>query len=440
MAEGVRFDVEQHQDKGWVRVEGELVWLRLDETLRLQVTNEGAATVWVVPFVRIQSSQSSPENLVRQESEPADPLELVPGASGILAVTLREPTVKSIGLVAAPTAKSAEVVDWPALKYQLVGERSIHFESSAAAARFDLDDPDQFGEVALWILPVAWGVRWVAEATIDTPYGHMLEEGFPAGLGLLFFLVLTIWYVSWSGYWRRWLFWRAPPFGRRQARARALELVLMVPLLTYLFVYLHVFLLELNVIGASAKVPDRLVEAAERFYLWHLIKSIPLLEIPDTFDWKPPVTYSGVISGLLLLTYRLLVLAPAIGLGLGVLQHWLGRNRDTSSAPIAEEPVTPQPASTPITVPPPYQRNPVQKDFSAVEYAGIAVGIGMFWLWLATFFQGSLRILEHGLNMRTLLAVLPWYYGAVIFTAGVVLLDRHAKLAHQAGADDTPGE
>jgi hypothetical protein len=90
MAEGVRFDVEQHQDKGWVRVEGELVWLRLDETLRLQVTNEGAATVWVVPFVRIQSSQSSPENLVRQESEPADPLELVPGASGILAVTLRE--------------------------------------------------------------------------------------------------------------------------------------------------------------------------------------------------------------------------------------------------------------------------------------------------------------------------------------------------------------
>jgi len=111
-----------------------------------------------------------------------------------------------------------------------------------------------------------------------------------------------------------------------------LELVMMVTLLTSIFVYLHALLLSSHRIGASPKVPDdRLVESAERFYLWHLIKSIPLLELPDTFDLKPAITFTGVKNGLLLLTYRLLVLTPAIGLGLSVVQHWLGRDRDTSS-------------------------------------------------------------------------------------------------------------
>lgn len=340
MAKGVRFDVEQQQNKDWVRVEDRVIRLGLGETLRLQITNAGAATVWVAPVVRIQRPAKSDGFIgsppwlepVRHESEPANPLELAPGASGTLAVTLKDPDVATIGLVAAPTAQSAEVVDTRALQRKLVDQLLIKFLGSPEAET-GFDEPAyDAGEISFNCLIYAGCVLWWAESTIDTRYGHPLDEGTPALIGLMVSLAVAIGYVAYTGYWRRWLFWRPPPFVTRKVGVRVVEIVMMFTLLTSLFIYLHAFLLSSDVIGASTKVPeDGLIESAAGFYLWNLIKSIPVLELTDTFDLKPPITFTGVTNGLLLLTYRLLVLVPIIGLGLSVLQHWLGRDRDTSS-------------------------------------------------------------------------------------------------------------
>jgi hypothetical protein len=48
------------------------------------------------------------------------------------------------------------------------------------------------------------------------------------------------------------------------------------------------------------------------FYLWHLAEFIPVIDIPETLRWPPPVIYTGSWVGSLVLLYQLFVLVPII--------------------------------------------------------------------------------------------------------------------------------
>jgi hypothetical protein len=53
------------------------------------------------------------------------------------------------------------------------------------------------------------------------------------------------------------------------------------------------------------------------FYLaafgYEMAKAIPVIDLSDTFQWKPPYSHSGFMAGILLLMFRIAVLAPIIG-------------------------------------------------------------------------------------------------------------------------------
>jgi hypothetical protein len=49
------------------------------------------------------------------------------------------------------------------------------------------------------------------------------------------------------------------------------------------------------------------------FYTWHFLKAIPGFAITDTLHWKEPLTYESGWIGLLLLTFKIIVISPIIG-------------------------------------------------------------------------------------------------------------------------------
>jgi hypothetical protein len=53
---------------------------------------------------------------------------------------------------------------------------------------------------------------------------------------------------------------------------------------------------------------------AERYYIWQVANTVPVLDIPTTLGWKSPVMFTDHWSGVLLLTFKLFVLLPLIGL------------------------------------------------------------------------------------------------------------------------------
>jgi len=49
------------------------------------------------------------------------------------------------------------------------------------------------------------------------------------------------------------------------------------------------------------------------FYAWHFLDSIPGLKVPATLQWEQPYNYTDTLSGVLLLSFKLLVIIPVIG-------------------------------------------------------------------------------------------------------------------------------
>jgi hypothetical protein len=50
----------------------------------------------------------------------------------------------------------------------------------------------------------------------------------------------------------------------------------------------------------------------EEFYLWHLAQAIPVVNLTDTFHWRPPLTYTSFFVGLLMVVFMVTVAAPMI--------------------------------------------------------------------------------------------------------------------------------
>jgi hypothetical protein len=57
---------------------------------------------------------------------------------------------------------------------------------------------------------------------------------------------------------------------------------------------------------------------AERFYLWQLVDSIPLLRLTDRLQWTEPPPLRGVDGRVLVLAFKLLVIPPLARVGLAV--------------------------------------------------------------------------------------------------------------------------
>jgi hypothetical protein len=57
---------------------------------------------------------------------------------------------------------------------------------------------------------------------------------------------------------------------------------------------------------------DSIIGISADFYLWHLLDSVPLLDIADTIRWNKPYEYSDSLSGWLLLAFKGFVILPLI--------------------------------------------------------------------------------------------------------------------------------
>ena len=69
-----------------------------------------------------------------------------------------------------------------------------------------------------------------------------------------------------------------------------------------------------EVVEATQAAADPDLLQVERLYGWQLLNSIPLLSVPNTLGLDRPVVFSDQLSGALLLTFKLTVLIPLIGL------------------------------------------------------------------------------------------------------------------------------
>jgi hypothetical protein len=58
--------------------------------------------------------------------------------------------------------------------------------------------------------------------------------------------------------------------------------------------------------------PDSVVDKASAFYVWHLVDTVPLLDVTSSLHWKPGFEFEDRVGGLLLLVFKGFVILPLI--------------------------------------------------------------------------------------------------------------------------------
>jgi hypothetical protein len=58
--------------------------------------------------------------------------------------------------------------------------------------------------------------------------------------------------------------------------------------------------------------PSRLASSFRNGYFWQLAKAVPILEIPETLNWKAPWVMSDPLGGALMLLYKIVVIVPLV--------------------------------------------------------------------------------------------------------------------------------
>ncbi|GAA1364381.1 hypothetical protein GCM10009661_14030 [Catellatospora chokoriensis] len=66
----------------------------------------------------------------------------------------------------------------------------------------------------------------------------------------------------------------------------------------------------------------------ERFYLWRLVGSVPLLDIPARLEWTEPPVLPGVSGHVLELAFALVVIPPLVRVGIALYGHAEDRARE----------------------------------------------------------------------------------------------------------------
>lgn len=84
-------------------------------------------------------------------------------------------------------------------------------------------------------------------------------------------------------------------------------------------------------LGVLSAVGPPSLWRTEEFYLWHLVDSIPLLDVQEGFQWPEPLTFAPPGGGLLL-AYKLLLLVPLVRIVIGsyrsLSRHVLAKETD----------------------------------------------------------------------------------------------------------------
>lgn len=168
-------------------------------------------------------------------------------------------------------------------------------------------------------------------------------------VGVVAMFILAIIAVVITGFYRRWMFWSPPQ--DESLVAMVVGAIVAVFVLVQVFAALTAvaaqsgwltvsgFDYERGDTGSSGSGgtgswlglgdPD-VYQAMERQYLWHVLDAVPSLDVPETVNWdKPRHELTGYAGGVVALVFKLLVVVPAIALG---VQLW-ERARPDKDAP-----------------------------------------------------------------------------------------------------------
>ena len=64
----------------------------------------------------------------------------------------------------------------------------------------------------------------------------------------------------------------------------------------------------------TSHASDPSLWTAERFYLWHLLDSLPLLSVPETLGLSKPQVFDDRLTGALILVYKIVLIVPLVRL------------------------------------------------------------------------------------------------------------------------------
>jgi hypothetical protein len=157
----------------------------------------------------------------------------------------------------------------------------------------------------------AWLPLLLIDATIERPIVWVWL------VWLLFYVVVL---VRQARFWRLWLPWTRP------TGHRSLELFFgayqSLVIITAAFAGATAIFYSYGWITASEPiVTERIVWEALVYYVWSLLDGIPVLEVPQTLNWEPAITFTDHMSGALLLAYKLFVIVPIVSLVVGLLKE-----------------------------------------------------------------------------------------------------------------------
>ena len=108
-------------------------------------------------------------------------------------------------------------------------------------------------------------------------------------------------------------FWFGLVISRRPVRARSLVWIALAWAVA--LAWWTVFANILSLHDILKFTPDNpTLQTTARFFLWHLVDLIPLLDIDETLKWPTPLKYKTEREGWCVLLYQLLVVLPVIAL------------------------------------------------------------------------------------------------------------------------------
>lgn len=199
---------------------------------------------------------------------------------------------------------------------------------------------------------------------------------------------------------------------------------------------------------ASAR-PD--LWSSELDYLWHLADAIPLLSVPSTLGLSPPHVFTDHVSGCLLLSFRLLVIAPLLHISISgyqlATQRWLSRAEQARKRR-ERQARTPDAAVSPLAS---FDDDGVWSKFVVLVIAtALALAVVVIVSdptsalnhWLVDHTRVSLRLADRNVSLHWLRAVPQWGAAVVLICGlplGVMLLAMtinrwaEASLAYAAG-------
>jgi hypothetical protein len=165
---------------------------------------------------------------------------------------------------------------------------------------------------ALFWLTIALGplllARTLAEVAADVPLGVAVAL-LATWAAVFLFLVLQV-----STDARRRRLWRrlrsvdaVTPF----LYAFAVAFVAIILFSTLAFVLAERDVIRFGTGPASARAVAEPADALD-FFVWHLLDSVPSLDVTDTLRWKEPLGYTDGGVGVLLLAFKILVIGPIV--------------------------------------------------------------------------------------------------------------------------------